>query len=278
MTGRGGDAGSWKIRGEQLGKAIGATVEPNANSVKGYDLAVVVKRPRADLLTRLRQRGVPLVWDVVDAWPQPEGNLWERDQCMAWLRKEVETVRPEAIVAATQAMAADLQEITAAPVLALPHHARPGLARNPIRARIETLGYEGGEQYLGHWRERLENECEHRGWQFIVGPRSLAELDVVVALRSQQGYAARTWKSNVKLANAQGSGTPIVCSPERGYEETQKAGVMWAVHADGLRRSLDALLSQNFRLQLQQALMADAPQLEDVASRYKKWLMQIAAR
>lgn len=272
VTGRGGATGSWQKRGEELGRAIGATVEPNANSVKGYDLAVVVKRPRADLLKRLRTRGVPVVWDVVDAWPQPEGNLWNREQCMAWLRTKVETVRPIAIVAATKAMAKDCEEFGVS-VFHLPHHARPGINRNPVRDRVAVLGYDGWEQYLGRWKTVLERECEQRRWRFVVNPRHLADLDVVVALREQAGYAVRFWKSNVKLANAQGSGTPCILNREQGYLETSCGAECWADTDDELRNGLDMLgASYDLRRALSEQLLMVAPSLPAVAEGYKAWL------
>lgn len=277
VTGRGGESGSWKIRGEQLGRAIGATVEANANGVRWYDLAVVVKRPRADLLERLRQRGVPVVWDVVDAWPQPEGNAddWDRERCMAWLRREVQHVRPAAIVAATAGMAADCAEF-GVPVLALPHHARPGIERNPIRPRVRLVGYEGGAQYLDGWREAIEQECAARGWDFTAAPRRLADLDIVLALRGQRGYAPRHWKSNVKLANAQGSGTPCILSGEAGYAWTACGAEMWADTREELSFALDDLSSYDRRAHVGRTLLSADVRLESVARVYAQWLSALS--
>ena len=98
VTGR-GKSGSWRVRGEQLGKAIGADVTPNALDVAAHDVVVMVKRLRHDIIDRARRADVPLVWDVVDAWPQPEGNLWDRNACMAWLRSQIAMVKPQGIVA-----------------------------------------------------------------------------------------------------------------------------------------------------------------------------------
>lgn len=267
ITGR-GTSGSWSIRGAQLGAAIGATVEPNASKVKGYQIAVVVKRPRADLLHRLETAGVPVVWDIVDSYPQPAGNEWDRDQCMAWLRSQVATIKPAGIVAATKAMAQDCAEF-GVPVLALPHHARPGQMANPIRERVQTIGYEGGEQYLGHWRDLLEKESADRGARFVCNPASLSALDILVACRAASGYAARKWKSNVKLANAQGSGTPIICNREAGYLETASGAEYWADDETEMRIAFDALMSWDAR----RSLKFVAPELEDVAETYKTWLL-----
>lgn len=276
ITGR-GTSGSWRVRGEQLGAAIGAAVVPKALDVAGFDLAVVVKRSENDLLQRLRRADVPLIWDVVDAYPQPAGNTWTRDQCMAWLRAEVQRIQPAGIVAATLAMARDCEEF-GIPVLALPHHARPSLARNPIRDEVHVVGYEGAEHYLGRWRQVLESECARRGWRFVVNPPSLADLDIVVALRDVDGYAPRNWKSGVKAANAQGSGTPFIGCREAGYLETSCGCERWADTDKELVRAFDALTPQAERARVGGWMHAAAPLLSSVACTYAKWLKEVACK
>jgi hypothetical protein len=267
VTGRG--SGSWKIRGEQLGSAIGGIVEANTARMNGFDVAILIKRPRSDTLSRLTSK--PIVWDVVDAWPQPEGNNWNRERCLKWLREQVSTIRPSGIVAATKAMAEDCAEF-GIPVLWLPHHARPGQAINPIREKVVTVGYEGGEQYLGRWRPFLEVECARRGWRFVVNPASLADLDIAVAVREATGYAVRSWKSGIKLANAQGSGTPIVCNREAGYLE-RGDGALWADDEAEMRGAFDYLADPWRRTQAAGTLLAAEPKLDAVATTYKKWLL-----
>jgi hypothetical protein len=270
ITGR-GTSGSWRIRGEQLGAAIGATVKANATDVERFDLVVVVKRATPELLLRIHRAGVPLVWDVVDAWTQPYGNLWDARECRDWLKFQVGHVRPAAIVAATYSMAVDLADY-GVPVLTLRHHARPGLRANPIRRTLQAVGYEGGVAYLGAWMARLEAECARRRMRFVLNPSELADLDVVIALRDAMGYAPRCWKSNVKLANAQGSGTPIICNREAGYRETASGAEEWADTMDEVRVSLDMLDSIEVRRARADVLLAAAPTLERVAAEYQLWL------
>jgi len=274
VTGR-GTSGSWQIRGEQLGRAIGAHVEPKALDVGGYDVAVVVKRAELDLLQRLRRMDVPLVYDVVDAWPQPYGNLWDRDACMAWLRSQVKFMRPAAIVAATKVMADDCAEF-GLPVLALPHHGWEAQGSCVIGAQVRRVGYQGGAQYLGRWAHFLRSECARRGWEWCGEAQSVAGLDIVVAVRDAQGYATQHWKSNVKLANAQICGTPFIGNREAGYLETAAGGELWADSEAEMGEALDALAPQAARVQAGAALTAGAPRLASVAARYRAWLEGIA--
>lgn len=269
MTGR-GTSGSWQIRGVQLGQSIGAAVVPNALDVAPYDIAVLVKRPTAELLQRLRRANVKIVWDLVDAWPQPAGNEWTEARCQAWMEEMVAMIRPAGIVAATQAMAEDC-ECFGVPVLALPHHARPGLRMNPIRP-VKVVGYEGGEQYIAKWRPVIEIECARRGWQFVTQPAELADVDIVLALRDSSGYAPRNWKSNVKLANAQGSGTPVICGREAGYLETASGAERWADTPAELTAAFDELELTSTRLEASKKLSAAAPSIESVAATYAAWL------
>jgi hypothetical protein len=270
-----GASGSWQIRGEQLGRAIGATVLAKAIDMEPFDAVVVVKRPPPDLVARVHRAGVPLIWDIVDAWPQPAGNDWCKAACMTWLRDQIAAIRPAAVVAATQAMAADLAEF-GLPVLALPHHARPGLRRNPSRP-LAVIGYEGSEGYIRGWRASIEDQCRRRGLRFVVNPDNLTELDVVLALRDATGYAPRHWKSNVKLANAQASGTPVIACREAGYLETASGAELWADSPIELSQALDVLADPGERRERSKQLTEAAPRLPDLARVYADWMRSIRA-
>lgn len=269
ITGK-GTSGSWRIRGEQLGGVLGAAVVPNAVDVAPFDLVVLVKRPTAELLQRLHRADVPLIWDVVDAYPQPAGNAWGRARCMEWLTGQVKAIRPAGIVAATRAMAQDCEGF-GVPVLALPHHARPGLRQNPIRP-LNVLGYEGGQQYLGRWLPIIQRQCAARGLQFVINPAEVADVDILLALRDCDGYAPRHWKSNVKLANAQGSGTPVICNREAGYLETASGAEHWADDEAEMAAALDALTPTEARRTAAKVLHAAAPEIEGIATTYLAWL------
>lgn len=270
------NSGSWVIRGEQLGKAIKAKVQTDPRDFSTFDLAVVVKRPRISTVQAVHAARIPLVWDIVDAWPQPEGNYWDRRTSLRWLESEIAWIKPRAIVAATEVMANDCYDCGfQAPVLALPHHAWPDRPRNSIRKFVSTVGYQGGVQYLGAWRKVLEAQIQPRGWKFVVNPATLAEIDIAVALREHIGYAARSWKSNVKLANAQGSGTPCVLPRAAGYIETARGGEYWADTPDELVGAFDALTSHKTRREVSGQLLASVLTLEEVAYTYREWLEAI---
>lgn len=269
-----GSSGSWKIRGEQLGAAIGADVVPMASDaqIKAADLVVLVKRADGELSMRLRHANL-LVWDCVDPWPQPDGNAWGREKLIECLKATADFgIGAHAIVTATERMRSDLA--LAGPSLALPHHARPGAAINLIRKQVQTVGYEGDERYLGSWRGVLEKECAERGWRFVVNPPQLADLDIVVALREGiwTGYAPRHWKSNVKLANAQATGTPCILSPECGYEETATGAEYWASSVAELRTAMDWLTPHANRAEVSKRLLTASVGIESIAAEYRAWL------
>lgn len=273
-----GRSGSWRIRGEQLGRAIGATVLPEAIDVAQYDAVVLVKRPPPDLLGRIHAAKVPLIWDVVDAWPQPHGNEWPAQACFSWLRQSLLSVRPRAVVAATQQMARDISAFGFVSAC-IPHHSRPEQRANPIRDRVAVVGYEGGLQYIWRWAPAIKAECARRGWTWNPEPMALEELDLVLALRDQRGYAPLHWKSNVKLANAQATGTPIVCAREWGYMECAGPGVHFADDQEQLSKAFDALASLEARKTASRELLdsAGAYSLDAVAARYRQYLLKVLA-
>jgi hypothetical protein len=152
-----------------------------------------------------------------------------------------------------------------------------------LRETVQKVGYEGGEQYLGGWRPVLERECASLGWSFYVNPPELADLDIVVALRQQTGYAVRTWKSGVKLANAQGSGTPIICNRTAGYctygypypERGEQGGAVFADSYNDIRWAFDVLRPIDRRRDAAARLRRDVPTLENAAVVYREWLSRL---
>lgn len=262
VTGKGGKSGSWKMRGEQLGAAMGADVQPMATDASRYDVTVVVKRTPGVVLAAVRGRR--WVWDVVDAYPQPLAYGWERDEAIRWVRAKIAAMKPTGIIWPTAKMREDCD--TGLPGIVLPHHHRPGIASNPIRKDVKRVGYEGEPAYLGRWAKAAAAECKARGWEFVVNPERLADVDIVVALRDGGGYVCRNWKSAVKLANAHGSGTPFVGVPEQGYIEQASGAEYWAKDQHGLGVAFDWLKSQSAREQVQDRFLQRAYPVEKAAS------------
>lgn len=274
MTGKGGSAGSWICRGQQLGDAIGATVSPVAEKevLAAHDIAVVVKRVPVPLLVSIRASGRPWVYDIVDAYPQPAASAWTRDEAIHWARRHIAELRPDAVIWPTRKMKEDCD--TGLPGLVLPHHHRPGIKNNSIRKEVKTVGYEGGAHYLADWLPVLERECKHRGWRFVVNQEHLADLDIVVALRGGQwnGYVQENYKSNVKLANAHGSGTPFIGQMEQGYLETASGCEYWAQNKDMIATCFNWLEDQSAREQIHDRFQQAAYPVEKAASELSEFL------
>lgn len=272
VTGK-GSSGSWAIRGVQLGEAIGATVLPNAplHVMRAHDCVIAVKRLTGHMAQDLKACGRPWAWDIVDSWPQPgPGNDWSEAQAKSWLASTLQAYRPSAVIAATKAMAEDVRA-AGFRALALPHHHRPGLVPQPLRARVETIAYEGEVRWLGAWKAAAERAAASIGARLVVnGAMDLA--DAVLAVRDRTGYASRRWKSNVKLANAHALGIPFIAQPEAGYLETAAGGELWIeseaeLHA-AVRSLQDVELRKHFRAQTSSARLP----LSQVASTYAAWI------
>lgn len=271
FTGR-GRSGSWTIRGEQVGAALGATVKPDATleDCRAADVIVAVKRIPAQLLANIHASGKPWVYDIVDAFPQPQSSTWSRAHCLDWLNETIRALRPTAVIWPT----ARMQDDFGGGWKVIYHHHRPGLAINPIRESIQVIGYEGSEKFLEGWMPAIEAECQRLGARFEVNPARLADVDIVLALRGPRwsGYATENWKSNVKLANAHASGTPFIGMPEAGYEETRTGAEYWVKTPEQLSQALKWLEAQSAREEVASRFLAAALPVERVAKEYQAML------
>jgi len=266
FTGR-GSSGSWKVRGDQLGEACGAIVKPMAtiHEMRQADVIVLVKRSTPDMLNALRASGKPWVLDVVDMYPQPKCSMWNKEQAIGWVQEQIKTLKPHGIIWPNQRMADDCD--TGIPSTVLYHHYRPHMDVNPIREKVYIVGYEGSPNYIAEWLEPIREACRERGWHFVINPVSLAQVDIVIACRGREfnGYAQKHWKSNVKLANAHGTGTPFVGPRECGYLETATTMEEWADCFDDIADCFDRLSEQYHRQRVQKAFIAKRYSVADAA-------------
>lgn len=273
MTGK-GVSGSWAIRGNQLGTAIGARVIPMASreDCKQADLIVAVKRIPDALLDAIRRSGKPWVWDVVDSYPQPECSTWGKAESVSWLRREINRLKPSGVIWPNARMADDAGWI--GPQEVIYHHHRPGIEINPIRPSIQVIAYEGSPRYLEGWERVIAEECHRLGAAWLVNPDQLSHADVVLALRGPgwNGYPQQHWKSNVKLANAHASGTPFIGMPEDGYQETRSGAEYWVKSPEDLRTALRWLESQSAREEVSTRFLQCALPIERVAEQMKTFL------
>jgi hypothetical protein len=249
-----GKAGSWQIRGEQLGSAVGAAIHPQASvqHIARSDLVVVVKRCPDSVLMELRRQKKQWVFDVLDCYPQPQCGFWSKRQSIEWVKNEIARLDPSAIIWPNRQMFIDCGDDR--PSCVLYHHFRPSISSHTPKARLLTVAYEGSEKYLDGWKPILADQCTQRGWSFVCNPSSISDADVVVALRASQyaGYAQVNWKSNVKLANAQGSGVPFIGQPEKGYLETASGSEIFIETKEQLSDAFDEVSSFEVRQRMSQ--------------------------
>lgn len=204
----GSGKGSFEMRGQQLGAALGARVTsaPSDDDLRWASVVVLIKKTAVQWAPLVHRFGKPLIWDALDCWQQPGQNGFTRDEALALMAQQHAFIQPTLTIAATQAMAADIGGVY------LPHHHRLGLRPAPIREAVQVVAYEGCERYLGAWRLALEQICAVRGWQFVINPADLTQADLIVAFRDGpwDGWMCRQWKSGVKYVNALAAGRPIL--------------------------------------------------------------------
>src|SRR5688572_6717617 len=99
-----GKSGSYKMRAEQLGRAIGATVDPAPKTVRGFDCVIVVKKNFHPAVRMAKDAKVPLIYDIVDAWQSVIGSDRGRGAALSWLDGDLTIVKPTAVVVGTTEM------------------------------------------------------------------------------------------------------------------------------------------------------------------------------
>src|SRR5688572_3875585 len=168
--------GSFEMRGQQLGRAIGArvTTRPNPGDFAWADAIVLVKHAATEWGKQAKRSKKPLVWDVLDIWKQPDGNQTAIDAHRASIMQTRDAIGITTLIAATEAMAQAIGGVY------LPHQSRLRLTPAPARKTASVVGYEGRPKYLGSWRKVLEQACARLGMTFVVNPPDLRDVDVVV--------------------------------------------------------------------------------------------------
>lgn len=216
--------GSWEIRGKQIGDVLSAVVtsSPTTSQWEWADVCILVKRAITQFAPTAHAFRVPVIWDALDFWKQPDDNGATAEQAIEMGRAVMRRTGPALVIGATQAMANDLGGVY------LPHHSRPRLAARPVRERLEVVAYEGTPKYLGSWRSALEQACARLGLTFVVNPPDLSDADLVVAFRGERwdGPICRRWKSGVKCVNALAAGRPLVTQSSAAAAEIAAPGAV----------------------------------------------------
>lgn len=249
-------SGSWAIRGVQIATALSSShrCRPERSEFRDKKVVVLVKRVPGEYVEAARRSKARVVWDCVDAWPQPVGNSWTKAEAMAWLKSELLRIKPDVAIGATEAMASDIASLGYSSIC-IPHHYNPSIKQRPLAPLISRVGYEGGEQYIKRWGVQVTRLCDSRSWKFVISDGKIcrvSDFDVVLALRDTDGYAPRQWKSNVKLANAMAAGLPFVGSPECGYQETSCGVEYWAASPAQLNAAMSWVESLSAREHIRQ--------------------------
>lgn len=268
----GSGKGSWAMRGEQLGRAIGArlAVTPLPADLAWADVVVLVKRAIVQADT-VHAAGKPLVWDALDFWSQPAQNGLSEVDARALLADWQRRYRPTLTIGATQAMA------DAAGGAYLPHHGHQALRITDARP-CAVVGYEGSPAYLDGWERPLREACAARGWRLVINPPDLSAVDVLVALRGGpwDGWMCRQWKSGVKYVNAVLAGRPVITQATAAFAEMALPGTVVAAPID-LDAALDRWASDDARRAVTSWSRTHAGiyALEAIASAYRSILVSV---
>lgn len=278
-------SGAWQIRGLQIAAMRDnwqAVNKPSDGDLEQCDLLCVVKKHDPKLIQRARRMGKPVVFDIVDSWAQPDDGVKYTDKGMAreLFGSAWREIGADGYVFPTRRMQEDLGSLVQENVT-IYHHYWPHIQINPIREHVAVIGYEGAD-YLGHWLPRIESACAERGIRFLANPQNYTDLDVVVLARGGEhgNFLARNYKSNVKLANAYGSGTPaLVHVDEMSAHDTDMGDVLFFTDRPGsFERQLDRLVeSHALRMSIHERFLQAAPRFDirNIADQFEGFFVHI---
>ncbi len=269
--------GSWQMRGVQLGRVLGArvTLTPTAADWKWADVVVLVKRAAIQWAKESSRVCVPVVWDVLDFWDQPEDNALPLSVLTTRVKEIQQLAGVSMLIGATKAMADDIGGRY------LTHHCHIDLTPTPTRLIARSAGYDGTKKYLGRWAKALQHSCESLGLTFVVNPTDVRDVDVLVSFRDGQwdGDICRRWKSGVKHVNALVAGRPILSHASAAQDELMPIGAV-VESVDRLTDALSLVVSEEVRqAAYRTALRWQADfQVDAVAHRYLDMLTHAPRR
>lgn len=277
----GAGKGSWVMRGQQLGAAIGARVtsSPTDGDFAWCDLVILIKKHAVTFAPRAHKAGKPIVWDALDFWSQPAQNSYNEASATLALRSHINVIKPALVIGATQAMATAAEKCGVAAAY-LAHHSWAGLVPTPPREHVGVVAYEGNPAYLGRWHGWLTEACRKRNWEFAINPNDLSAADIIVAFRDGpwDGWICREWKSGVKIVNAIAAGRPLIAQPSAAARELEPVGAVIDLPTV-LDDELDHFAPVSNRILPSQWGREHAPAftLEAVAGRYLEVLSTVGA-
>lgn len=283
-----GISGSWQMRAAQIAETrpaweAMATKDLRAADVARFDLFCIVKRFDVAKAEWLRGQGKPVVYDVVDPWKQPEDGEAHATlpEVVNYFRRMLAPLAVDGVIFANATMRDDLGRFVPC-ATHLYHHHR--LYQEPIIVcrQATRVGYEGREDYLGPWAETAARVCKRLGLEFVVNPKSLASLDIGLAVRGGRNgtLMAKRYKSNVKLANLFAAGLPAVAhADEASYRETDDGHVQFFNNEASLERAIVELLPYERRLAIHKAFLAHSRRfrVEAIAEQYEAYFHMVLA-
>lgn len=277
--------GTYEMRGRQI-----ATLRPEwttqwEDGCYPVDVFVMVKKidPRATIAKRI-------VYDVIDPWGQKDGRddgakIPNDDAAREYFKRRWrwrQFINVNGYIFTNRVMRKHMEPLTeGAKTITIYHHYQPGIALNPVREQALYVGYQGKAIFLAEWADKLDAICKRLGMTFVVNPKSLARVDIAVAVRGgiYANFFSHKYKSNIKLANCYGSGTPCVVWPEASYLETACPEVRFFETERELEDRLAELRDYKLRCRIHEAFLNAAPNysIDRIILHYERFFSDLLA-
>lgn len=254
-----------------MGGEVGRVVpKASLEECKNSDLIVAVKRINHPFFENIKKSGRPWIWDLVDFYPQPQCGKWSKAEAISWVQRQIKLAKPNGIIYPNKQMMLDI----GFPGVVIYHHSREQIKPITVKQKVQSVGYDGGD-FLGRWEFVVKTQCHRRGWEFKKDWPD--KLDIVLAFRDgmANGYAQKSWKSNVKLANAHASGTPFVGAKECSYVETGTGREIFIETPEHLSNAFDYLEDYETRKAIHESFVKNTIPLGAVSAQLEDYADQI---
>lgn len=261
------DAGSARVRGHQVARALGAPSGTRCVGDERVGMTIFVKHPPSDTqILSARKKSDFLVYDPIDHYDF----------------NSMRDLPLDGVIACSDPHAIRLEKVFPSVYIAvIPHHhcVMEGVDC-PAPAESSRVGYIGDVANLGICKKKLR-----RAFPDVIisnGTKRIGEIGIGIAFRPPG--IGRAYKSGIKLANYWAMGIATVCSPDSSYCEMIGGNENCALVADNETDALSKLKRLQDDEELRKTIatnggaLAHRYNLSSIVKRYELFLNKLSAK
>lgn len=279
-------SGAWQIRGVQISQSRPywtAINKPDKKDIDKFDIFCFIKKPNLKILDLVKSNNKIAVLDVVDSWAQPgdDLNIFNKDDAADLFRKKWKNLDFDGYIFPTKKMYEDLTPYGSFSTY-IYHHYWPklGIERTSPKKKVFKIGYQGNEDFMGTFINRINKLCIKYDIKFIVNPDNYNDLDIIILFRDgvRNSFLSTNYKSNIKVTNAYGAGIPLLVNKnEYVAHEVDNGNIYFFYDLLSFENQLNKLFNYLIRKYISKSFVNDsiAYKIENIAKIYEYFFKRI---